>query len=63
VIIIWGNRNQRECENCDFDKRKITYNSQKIARVFEEIIPEDINKMVENLNIAKTLKGDFEVQK
>jgi precorrin-2 dehydrogenase/sirohydrochlorin ferrochelatase len=30
-------------------------------RFFEEVIPEDINAMVENLNeYRKTLKGNFE---
>jgi precorrin-2 dehydrogenase/sirohydrochlorin ferrochelatase len=55
-----GELSQRPCENCDFDQRKITYNCQAIARVFE-VIPEDINAMVENLNeYRKTLKGNFE---
>jgi precorrin-2 dehydrogenase/sirohydrochlorin ferrochelatase len=32
-----------------------------LREFFEEVIPEDINKMVENLNeYRKTLKGDFE---
>jgi hypothetical protein len=36
------------------------HNCQAIARVFEEVIPEDINAMVENLNeYRKTLKGNF----
>jgi precorrin-2 dehydrogenase/sirohydrochlorin ferrochelatase len=52
-----GDRDQRECENCNFNKWKITNNGQKIARVFEEIIPEDISQMVLNLNeYRKTLK-------
>jgi precorrin-2 dehydrogenase/sirohydrochlorin ferrochelatase len=33
--------------------------SQAIARVFEEVIPEDINKMVENLNEYRKLKRRF----
>jgi precorrin-2 dehydrogenase/sirohydrochlorin ferrochelatase len=32
-----------------------------LREFFEEVIPEDINKMVENLNeYRKNLKGDFE---
>jgi precorrin-2 dehydrogenase/sirohydrochlorin ferrochelatase len=32
-----------------------------LREFFEEVIPEDINKMVENLNeYRKPLKGDFE---
>ena len=35
--------------------------AKRLRQLFEEIIPEDINKMVENLNrYRKTLKGDFE---
>lgn len=35
--------------------------AKRIRELFEEIIPEDINEMVENLNeYRKTLKGDFE---
>ncbi len=35
--------------------------AKRLREFFEEIIPEDINKMVENLNeYRKTLKGDFE---
>lgn len=35
--------------------------AKRLREFFEEVIPEDINKMVENLNeYRKTLKGDFE---
>nr|WP_315217230.1 bifunctional precorrin-2 dehydrogenase/sirohydrochlorin ferrochelatase [uncultured Flavobacterium sp.] len=35
--------------------------AKRLREFFEEIIPEDINKMVENLNeYRKTLKGDFQ---
>ncbi|OCB75155.1 precorrin-2 dehydrogenase/sirohydrochlorin ferrochelatase family protein [Flavobacterium crassostreae] len=35
--------------------------AKRLRELFEEIIPEDINKMVENLNeYRKTLKGNFE---
>ena len=35
--------------------------AKRLREFFEEIIPEDVNKMVENLNeYRKTLKGDFE---
>lgn len=35
--------------------------AKRLREFFEEIIPEDINKMVENLNeYRKTLKGNFE---
>ncbi len=35
--------------------------AKRLREFFEEIIPEDINKMVENLNeYRKTLAGDFE---
>lgn len=35
--------------------------AKRLRQFFEEIIPEDISKMVENLNAyRKTLKGDFE---
>jgi len=35
--------------------------AKRLREFFEEIIPDDINKMVENLNeYRKTLKGDFE---
>jgi precorrin-2 dehydrogenase/sirohydrochlorin ferrochelatase len=35
--------------------------AKRLRQFFEEVIPEDINKMVENLNeYRKTLKGDFE---
>jgi precorrin-2 dehydrogenase/sirohydrochlorin ferrochelatase len=44
-----------------FRQTEITNYSQAIASFFEEVIPEDINKMVQNLNeYRKTLKGDFE---
>ena len=34
--------------------------AKRLREFFEEIIPDDINKMVENLNeYRKTLKGDF----
>lgn len=34
--------------------------AKRLRQFFEEVIPEDINKMVENLNdYRKTLKGDF----
>jgi precorrin-2 dehydrogenase/sirohydrochlorin ferrochelatase len=34
--------------NCDFDKKSPT--TKRLREFFEEVIPEDINKMVENLN-------------
>nr|WP_294925265.1 bifunctional precorrin-2 dehydrogenase/sirohydrochlorin ferrochelatase [uncultured Flavobacterium sp.] len=35
--------------------------AKRLREFFEEVIPEDINSMVENLNeYRKTLKGDFE---
>lgn len=35
--------------------------AKRLRQFFEEVIPEDINDMVENLNIfRKTIKGDFE---
>ncbi|UQD55961.1 bifunctional precorrin-2 dehydrogenase/sirohydrochlorin ferrochelatase [Flavobacterium sp. K5-23] len=35
--------------------------AKRLREFFEEVIPEDINKMVENLNeYRKSLKGDFE---
>ncbi len=35
--------------------------AKRLRQFFEEVIPEDINKMVQNLNrYRKTLKGDFE---
>lgn len=35
--------------------------AKRLRQFFEEVIPEDISKMVENLNVyRKTLKGDFE---
>jgi precorrin-2 dehydrogenase / sirohydrochlorin ferrochelatase len=35
--------------------------AKRLREFFEEVIPEDINQMVENLNeYRKTLKGDFE---
>jgi precorrin-2 dehydrogenase/sirohydrochlorin ferrochelatase len=35
--------------------------AKRVREFFEEVIPEDINKMVENLNeYRKTLKGNFE---
>ncbi len=35
--------------------------AKRLRQFFEEVIPEDISKMVENLNAyRKTLKGDFE---
>jgi precorrin-2 dehydrogenase/sirohydrochlorin ferrochelatase len=35
--------------------------AKRLREFFEDVIPEDINKMVENLNqYRKTLKGDFE---
>lgn len=35
--------------------------AKRLREFFEEVIPEDVNKMVENLNeYRKTLKGDFE---
>ena len=35
--------------------------AKRLRQFFEEILPENINKMVQNLNIyRKTLKGDFE---
>jgi precorrin-2 dehydrogenase/sirohydrochlorin ferrochelatase len=35
--------------------------AKRLREFFEEVIPEDINKMVENLNeFRKTLKGNFE---
>ncbi|MEE9362998.1 MAG: bifunctional precorrin-2 dehydrogenase/sirohydrochlorin ferrochelatase [Cellulophaga sp.] len=34
--------------------------AKRLRQFFEEVIPEDINKMVENLNAyRKTIKGDF----
>ncbi|MCW2118620.1 bifunctional precorrin-2 dehydrogenase/sirohydrochlorin ferrochelatase [Flavobacterium sp. 7A] len=37
--------------------------AKRLREFFEEVIPEDINKMVENLNqYRKTLKGDFEMK-
>jgi precorrin-2 dehydrogenase/sirohydrochlorin ferrochelatase len=35
--------------------------AKRLREFFEEVIPEDVNKMVQNLNeYRKTLKGDFE---
>jgi precorrin-2 dehydrogenase/sirohydrochlorin ferrochelatase len=35
--------------------------AKRLREFFEEVIPEDINAMVENLNeYRKTLKGNFE---
>ncbi|MBA4277583.1 bifunctional precorrin-2 dehydrogenase/sirohydrochlorin ferrochelatase [Flavobacterium sp.] len=35
--------------------------AKRLREFFEEVIPEDVNKMVENLNeYRKTLKGDFQ---
>ena len=35
--------------------------AKRLRQFFEEVIPEDINKLVSNLNIfRKTIKGDFE---
>jgi precorrin-2 dehydrogenase/sirohydrochlorin ferrochelatase len=35
--------------------------AKRLREFFEEVIPEDINKMVENLNVyRKTLKGNFQ---
>lgn len=35
--------------------------AKRLRQFFEEVIPEDINKLVANLNIfRKTIKGDFE---
>ena len=35
--------------------------AKRLREFFEEVIPEDVNKMVENLNeYRKTLKGNFE---
>ena len=35
--------------------------AKRLRQFFEEVIPEDINKMVQNLNkFRKTIKGDFE---
>jgi precorrin-2 dehydrogenase/sirohydrochlorin ferrochelatase len=35
--------------------------AKRLRQFFEEVIPEDINKMVKNLNdYRKTIKGDFE---
>ena len=35
--------------------------AKRLRQFFEEVIPEDINKMVQNLNeYRKTLKGDFQ---
>jgi len=35
--------------------------AKRLRQFFEEVIPEDINKMVQNLNdYRKTIKGDFE---
>lgn len=35
--------------------------AKRLRQFFEEVIPEDINQMVENLNeYRKTIKGDFE---
>jgi hypothetical protein len=48
-------RDQGKCENCNFNKWKITHNGQKIARVFEEIIPEDISQVL-NLNEYRKTK-------
>ncbi|WP_366185078.1 bifunctional precorrin-2 dehydrogenase/sirohydrochlorin ferrochelatase [Flavobacterium ovatum] len=37
--------------------------AKRLREFFEEVIPEDINQMVENLNdYRKTLKGDFELK-
>ena len=35
--------------------------AKRLRQFFEEVIPEDINRLVENLNVfRKTIKGDFE---
>ena len=35
--------------------------AKRLRQFFEEVLPDDINKMVENLNeFRKTIKGDFE---
>jgi precorrin-2 dehydrogenase/sirohydrochlorin ferrochelatase len=35
--------------------------AKRLRQFFEEVIPEDINDLVQNLNIfRKTIKGDFE---
>ena len=35
--------------------------AKRLRQFFEEVIPEDISKMVQNLNeYRKTIKGDFE---
>ena len=35
--------------------------AKRLRQFFEEVIPEDINQMVENLNeFRKTIKGNFE---
>ena len=35
--------------------------AKRLRQFFEEVLPEDINKMVQNLNeFRKTIKGDFE---
>lgn len=35
--------------------------AKRLRQLFEEVIPEDINEMVENINVYRdTLKGDFE---
>jgi precorrin-2 dehydrogenase/sirohydrochlorin ferrochelatase len=37
--------------------------AKRLRQFFEEVIPEDISKMVQNLNdYRKTIKGDFEVK-
>lgn len=37
--------------------------AKRLRQFFEDVIPEDINKMVQNLNeYRKTIKGDFEVK-
>lgn len=37
--------------------------AKRLRQFFEDIIPEDINRMVKNLNeYRKTIKGDFEVK-
>ena len=37
--------------------------AKRLRQFFEEVIPEDVNRMVENLNeYRKTIKGDFEAK-
>lgn len=37
--------------------------AKRLRQFFEEILPENINELVENLNVyRKTIKGDFEVK-